>query len=58
MTHAMTAIMESSRGRRPMRSIRSQGMKEARKNHVCRKPDMRAERWGEKCREEEKSVLE
>ena len=32
-------------GLRPTRSIRNQGMKLARKNHSCRKPDMSAERW-------------
>ena len=44
MMHAMSEIMDSSRGRRPMRSMRSQGMKLATKNQVCRKPDMRPER--------------
>lgn len=45
-------------GRRPMRSRRSQGMKEAAKNQVWRKPDMRAERCAEKFREEWKGVAE
>jgi hypothetical protein len=34
MTAAMTLIMDNSRGRRPMRSIKNQGMNEAMKNQV------------------------
>lgn len=30
-------------GRLPTRSIRNQGIKDATKNHVCKKPDMRAD---------------
>ena len=44
MMQAISDIMDSSNGRRPMRSIKSQGMKLATKNQVCRKPDMRPER--------------
>jgi hypothetical protein len=36
--------MDKSNGRRPTRSMRSQGMKLATKNQVCRKPAMRPER--------------
>lgn len=57
MTHDMSVIMERRRGRRPILSMRNQGMKEATKNHVCRNPDMSAERCELKPREEENSVL-
>ena len=43
MTAAMTLIIERRSGRRPMRSIRNQGINDAMKNHVCRKPDIRAD---------------
>lgn len=42
MTADMTEIMDRRSGRRPTRSIRSQGMKLAMRNHVWRNPDMSA----------------
>lgn len=43
-TQAMIVIIER-RGRRPRRSMRSQGMKDAKKNQSWRKPAIRAKRW-------------
>jgi hypothetical protein len=40
----MTEIQERRSGRRPIRSMRNQGMKDAMKNHVCRNPDISADK--------------
>lgn len=51
-TISLRVLLESvivlTKGLRPIRSIRTHGMKEATKNHVCRKPDMRADMCPEK----------
>lgn len=36
----VSMTLELTNGRRPIRSIKNQGMKEATKNHVFKKPDM------------------
>ena len=51
MMQAMSDIMDNSNGRRPIRSMRSQGMKLARKNQVWRAPPMRPERCLSKPRD-------
>jgi hypothetical protein len=38
--------------------MRNQGMKEATKNHVWRKPDINADKWSENPRLAENKVLE
>ena len=43
MTAAMRLIIDRRRGRRPIRSIRNQGIKDAMKNQVCRYPDIKAD---------------
>ena len=58
ITAAMTDIILSSNGRRPTRSMRSQGMKLAIKNQVWRKPDMSADKCAEKFKDVENKVLE
>jgi len=54
----MNEMQDSNRGRRPIRSMRNQGMKEATKNHVWRKPDINADKWSENPRLAENKVLE